>query len=135
VAHDRTWQAVIGAHTGRLADAERDSREALGIFDAQKGPFRADLPNVRMWNGIVLAEARRLDDADAVISRAASDLRAARQEGLFLGLALDALGDVACTRGQPSRARDLARAALPLLERGLGQDHEAVGFFRAQGHR
>ena len=130
VAHDRVWQAVVEAHTGRLAEAERDCREAQRIFDSQRIPARADLPNLRMWIGIVLAEAGQLDQADAVIARAVSDLRSARQEGPFLGLALDALGDVARRRGQASRARDLAREALPLVERGLGEDHEATAVSR-----
>ena len=130
VAHDRTWQALFEAHTGHLAEAERDCREALRIFDSQKGPARADLPNVRMWIGIVLAEVGQLDQADAVIARAVSDLRSSRQGGPFLGLALDALGDVARRRGLPSRARDLAREALTLVERGLGEDHEATAVAR-----
>jgi eukaryotic-like serine/threonine-protein kinase len=130
VAHDRAWQALIEAHTGRLAEAERDCREAQRIFDTQKGPPRADLPNVRMWIGIVLAEAGQLDQADAVIARAVSDLRSSRPDGPFIALALDALGDVARRRGQPSRARSLAREALPLVERGLGEDHEATAVAR-----
>jgi serine/threonine-protein kinase len=130
VAHDRVWQAVVEAHTGRLAEAERDCREAQRIFDSQRSPARADLPNVRMWIGIVLAEAGRLDQADAVIGRAVSDLRSSRQDGPFLGLALDALADVARRRGQLSRARDLAREALPLVERGLGDGHEATAVSR-----
>ena len=130
VAHDLTWQGLIEAHTGQLADAERDVREAMRHFDGQEGPPRADLPNVRMWLGIVLAEAGRLQEADAVISQSASDLRAARQAGPFLGLALDALADVARQRGQSSRARDLAREALPLVEQGLGKDHEATALAR-----
>jgi serine/threonine-protein kinase len=130
VAHDRAWQALIEAHTGRLAEAERDCREAQRIFDTQKGPPRADLPNMRMWIGIVLAEAGQLDQADAVIARAVSDLRSSRPEGPFIALALDALGDVARRKGQPSRARDLAREALPLVERGLGEDHVATAVAR-----
>jgi tetratricopeptide (TPR) repeat protein len=130
VAHDRAWQALIEAHTGRLADAERDCREAQRIFDSQKGPPRADLPHVRMWIGIVLAEAGQLDQADAVIARAVSDLRSSRSEGPFIALALDALGDVARRRGQPSRALDLAREALPLVEHGLGEGHEATAVAR-----
>jgi len=130
VAHDRTWQALIEAHTGHLAEAERDCREAQRIFDAQKGPARADLPNVRMWIGIVLSEVGQLDQADAVISRAVSDLRSSRQEGPLLGLALDALGDVARLRGHPSHARELTVEALPLVEHGLGKDHEATALAR-----
>jgi len=130
VAHDRAWQAVIEVHTGHLAEAERDCREAQRIFDSQKGPPRADLPNLRMWIGIVLAEAGQLDQAEAVIARAVSDLRSSRLEGPFIALALDALGDVARRRGQPSRARDLAREALPLVEGGLGEDHEATAVAR-----
>jgi tetratricopeptide (TPR) repeat protein len=126
VAHDRVWQAVAEAHTGHLAEAARDGRDAERIFDSQRSPARADLPHVRMWIGIVLAEAGQLDRADAVIARAVSDLRSSRQDGPFLGLALDALGDVARRRGQPARARDLAREALPLVERGLGDDHAAT---------
>ena len=130
VAHDRAWQAVIEAHTGHLGEAEHDCREAQRIFDAQEGPPRADLPNLRMWIGIVLAEADRLDQADAVIARAVSDLRSSRREGPFIAMALDALGDVARRRGQSSRARELTREALPLVERGLGEGHAATAMAR-----
>ena len=130
IAHDRVWQALIEAHTGRLAEAERDAREALRIFDAQQGPPRADLPTVYVTLALVLAETGRLDDAEAVVTRTVSDLRARHQEGLFLGLALDAHSDIARRRGQPARARDLARAALPLVERGLGGDHPSTALAR-----
>jgi hypothetical protein len=83
-----------------------------------------------MWIGIVLAEAGRLDEADAVISRATSDLRSAHQQSAFLGRALDALGDIARRRQEPSRAHDLTREALPLVDRGLGEDHEATAVAR-----
>jgi tetratricopeptide (TPR) repeat protein/tRNA A-37 threonylcarbamoyl transferase component Bud32 len=130
VAHDRVWQAVIEMHIGHLLEATRDGREAQRIFALQKGPPRADLPNLRMWIGIVLAEAGQLDQAEAVIARVISDLRSSGTEGPFTALALDALGDVARRRGHPSRARDLAREALPLLERGLGEGHEATAVAR-----
>jgi serine/threonine-protein kinase len=126
VAHDRAWQALVEAHTGRLREAEHDCLEAQRIFDAQQGQPRADLPYVRMWIGIVLGDVGRLEQAEAVLARAVSDLRVSGPGGPFLGLALDALGDVARRRGQPLRARDLAREALPIVERGLGADHEAT---------
>ena len=85
VGHDRAWQALVEAHTGRLVEAERDCLEAQRIFDAQQGPPRADLPYVRMWIGIVLAEVGRLDQAEAVIARAVSDLRVTGPGGPFLG--------------------------------------------------
>ena len=130
VAHDRLWQALIEAHIGHLAEAERDCREAQRIFDAQKGPSRADLPYLRMWIGIAFAEAGELDRAQQVIAQAVSDLRSSAAEGPFIALALDALGDIARRLGQPARARDLAREALPLVERGLGEDHEATAVAR-----
>jgi eukaryotic-like serine/threonine-protein kinase len=130
IAHDRAWQALIEAHTGRLAEADRDAREALRIFGAQQGPPRADLPVVHVALAGVLAEAGRLDEAEAVATRAVSDLRARHQDGLFLGLALDAASDIARRRGQPARARDVAREALPLVERGLGREHPSTALAR-----
>ena len=130
VAHDRTWQALVEAHAGRLADAEHDAREALRIFDTQKAAPRADLPYLRVSLGIVLADAGRLDAAEAVMTRAMSDLHVRHQEGLYLGLALDALGDLARRQGQAARALSLAREALPLVERGLPGDHPSVALAR-----
>ena len=130
VAIDRVWQAVVETHIGQLAKAERDAREALTFFDSYTGGVRADLPHMRSLIGIVLAEAGRLDEADAQVSRAAADLRAVHLEGAYLGFALDALGDIARRRQQPARARDLTNEALTLLERGLGDQHAATALAR-----
>jgi len=129
-ASDRVWQAQIEAHTGRLADAERDAREALSFFDTHAAAVRADVPSMRACLGGVLAEAGRLEDAEAQIARAVSDLRTAHQDGPFLGLALDALGDVARRRQQMPRAVELTREALAVLERDLGVDHPATSVAR-----
>jgi tetratricopeptide (TPR) repeat protein len=130
VATDLVWQAVVDAHTGQLPKAERDAREALRFFDSYTGAVRADMPNMRTVIGGVLAEVGKLDEADAQITRAAADLRAAPLHGAFLGFALDALGDVARRRRQLARARDLANEALPLLERGLDDQHSATALAR-----
>jgi hypothetical protein len=78
----------------------------------------------------VLAEAGKLDEADAQIARAASDLRAAHHENAFLAFALDALGDVARRRRQPARARELTTEALALMEPTLGNGHPATALAR-----
>jgi hypothetical protein len=52
------------------------------------------------------------------------------QDGPFLGLAFDALGDVARRRQQMSRAVELTRDALSVLERDLGADHPATAVAR-----
>src|SRR5262249_39203155 len=114
IAADLVWQAVVEMHTGRLAKAERDARDALAYYDAQTHPSRVDLPHMRTTIGSVLAEAGKLDEADAEISRAAADLRAAHQENVFLAFALDALAEVARRRSRPDRARALSTDALAL---------------------
>jgi serine/threonine-protein kinase len=130
-AHDRTWLALVEAHIGRLADAERDSREALRIFDVQTGPPRADLPYIRTWLGRVLVDAGRLDEGEAIVSSSVAALRAAHHDGVYLGLALDTLGDITRRNGEPARALELAREALPLVEQGLEPVHPAVAVARA----
>jgi len=122
VAIDHVWQAVAEMHAGRLANAEADARNALAYYDAHPDP-RADAPHLRTLIGSVLGAAGHLDEADAQMSRAAADLRAAHLENVFLGFTLDALGDVARRRGQPDRARTLASEARPLLERTLDPQH------------
>src|SRR5206468_1903385 len=67
---------------------------------------------------------------DAIVSGAVADLRGANREGVFLGLALDALGDIACRNGQATRALGLAREALPLVEHGLEGSNPAVAVAR-----
>jgi len=130
VATDRLWQAVIEMHTGRLAEAERDARATLTYLDAHTNPLRADAPYSRMVAGTVLAETGKLAEADAQITRAAADQRAATHENVFLGLALDAEGDVAWRRSQFERARAQTAAALPLLERTLDPQHPALAAAR-----
>ncbi len=130
VAIDRVWQAVVEMHTARLAKAEEDARSALAYFDIHPDPGRADAPHLRTLVGSVLAESGHLDEADAQISRAAADLRAAHHENVFLGFALDALGDVARRRAQAARARALASEALPLMERTLDPQHPALAVAR-----
>ena len=130
VATDRVWLAVIEAHSGRLAQAETDARQALAYFDDHPDPGRADRPHIRTLLGGVLADAGKLADADAQIARAAADLRAAHHENAFLAFALDALSDVALRRSQGARARDLAVEALPLIERTLDPGHPALAVAR-----
>jgi serine/threonine-protein kinase len=129
VITDRVWQAVVEAHAGQFAKAEQDARIALAYFDAHPDP-RADAPHLRTLAGSVLAETGHLEDADAQISRAAADLRAAHRENVFLAYALDALGDIARRRAQPERARTLALEALPLMERTLDAQHPALAVAR-----
>jgi len=130
VAAGRIWRAVAEMHAGRLAQAEEDARIALAYFDAHPDPGRADAPHLRTLVGCVLAESGHLDEADAQIARAGAELRAAQHQNVFLGFALDALGDVARRRREPARARSLASEALSLLEATLDPQHPALAVAR-----
>jgi eukaryotic-like serine/threonine-protein kinase len=130
VAIDRLWQAVVEMHSGLLAEAERDARATLAYLDAHTNPLRADAPYWRAVAGTVLAETGKLAEADAQIARAIADQRAAHHENVFLGLELDAEGDVARQRLQFERAREKTSAALPLLERTLDPEHPALAIAR-----
>ena len=120
---DLAWQAMIEAHTARLADGERDAREALRLFATQDGIAPGDMAWMRFYAGIVLGEAGRLEEADEQLSQAVTFARADRSDPTMLGRFLDPLGDVSRRRGQAARAAELGSEALKHLERFLGADH------------
>ncbi len=130
LATGQIWKAVVETHTGHLEQAERDARGALTLLDSYQGAVRADLPYMRARAGYVLAEAGRLDEANAQISRAAADLRRAHHENVLLGFALDWFADVALRQHQPARAREFTDEALVLLDRGLDDLHPARALVR-----
>ncbi|MFI5007278.1 MAG: tetratricopeptide repeat protein [Solirubrobacterales bacterium] len=123
VAMDLAWQAMIEAHTARLADGERDAREALRLFATQDGIAPVDMAWMRLYAGIVLGEAGRLEEADGQLSQAVAFARADSSDPTLLGRLLDPLGDVARRRGQAARAAEVGSEALQHLQRFLGADH------------
>jgi serine/threonine-protein kinase len=127
---DLVVQGMIEARTGRLADAQRDCSQALGFFAEHKSFGPRTEAVVRTACGKVLGEAGHLEEADLQFTQAVAQFRAAGLNGLSLGRALDALGDVARRRGDPARAVDLGRQALALQQGGSGEDTLAVALAR-----
>ena len=125
---DLAWQAMIESHTGRLDRAERDGREALRLFLAEKGIAPNDLAWMRVYASIVLAEAGRLQEADEQISEALSFCRKGTSDPSLFGHVLDVAGDISRRRDQAERAAELGREALSTLERS--EEHPAVTLAR-----
>jgi serine/threonine-protein kinase len=128
-AIDRAMQCSIGVRT-RLAQLQSECESAVAFFAAHPqapATWRA----LALWYaGRGLAQAGRLVEADAVLAAFVAFARS-QGEGVYLGRALDALGDVARRRGQVARAVELGRAALAAQERGGGGDSGAMALARA----
>src|SRR6185369_860014 len=109
VAMDLIWQAMIEVHAGRLAEAERDGREALGRFTKATGLPATDRAWMNVFAGSVLAAAGKLDEADTLLAEAVATGRSEPRDPTLLGRALVASGDVARQRHQAERAAALGR--------------------------
>src|SRR4029079_10674613 len=90
VARDLAFQAAMEARTPRLAEAERDGREALRLFTAHPGAAPLDLARVRLCVAFARAEAGKREEADRELETAVTALRAEHRRDLNVGLLLDA---------------------------------------------
>jgi eukaryotic-like serine/threonine-protein kinase len=129
-AIDRGMRCAIGVRTRRLNDALSDCEAVVGFLAAhpRSAPHWRALAG--WYAGQGLAQAGRLEQADSVLAEVVSFARA-QGEGVYLGRALDALGDVARRRGQTARAVDLGRHALLAQERGGAAEAGAMALARA----
>ena len=122
MAIDLTGQGVIEAHTARLAEGVDHCLRAVALLDAQKGATPRDLATARLYAGIVLLEAARLDEADRELAQAVTEFSQEVGTQILLGRALDAQGALALRRGQTSPAVSLGRQAVSVLERVAARD-------------
>jgi eukaryotic-like serine/threonine-protein kinase len=123
-------RARLRARTARLADAQRDCREALALV-AANGNFGARRVAAAYSScGVVSAEAGRLGEADARLERAVAGFRAAGLQGAVLARALDAWGDVARRRGRAAQAVELGREAVSIQLRVSGPDSPRLALYR-----
>jgi len=130
VATDLTWQAVIESRSGHVADADRDARAALRTLDAGVADVPPGVSYLRTLVGTVFAAAGHLDEANAEMLRAESGLRAMHHEGVYLGLTLDALGDLSRRRRDAATAVERGAAAVAILTRTLGSQHASTAIAR-----
>jgi serine/threonine-protein kinase len=125
-------RARLKARTARLGDAERDCREALALV-ASNGNFGARrTAGAHSSCGTALAEAGRLEEADAELGKAVTGLRAAGLQGAALARALDAYADVARRRGRLAEAVDLGREAIAIQVRASGEENPRLALYRAR---
>ena len=130
VTTDVVWKAVIEMRAGRIDDAERDARTALRSLDAGVMDVRPGVSYLRALAGTVLASAGRLDEARTQIGRAESELRAMHHSGVYLGLTLDALGDLSLQRREAGDAVERGAAAVQILTAALGPAHASTALAR-----
>ena len=130
MALDLAWQGAIEAEAGRLAEAERDCRQAVVLVGEQKGGAPINVGNIRLLTGGVLAETGRLEEADDELAQALAIFRKESRSGILLGRALDTIGDVARRRGQIERAVAAGREALAALEKEGGAEHPSASVAR-----
>jgi serine/threonine-protein kinase len=128
---DLSLQGMIEARAGRLDDALRDCREVLGSIDPGKGWVPGMESIARTACGTALAEAGRLDEAEAQLGRAVAQMRAIRGRATVLPRALDAQGDVARRRGRLAQAVEMTREAVAMQERSAGAEHPQLAIYRA----
>ena len=133
VAIDLAWQAVIESHTGRLAEAVRDGRQALRTATSASNLAASDRSALRLSVGSVLAEAGRDAEAEEQLAQAIASSRARQPaEALSLGYGLDALADVARRTGRTARSAALAQEAIAILDHSDNRDHPAASYARVR---
>jgi tetratricopeptide (TPR) repeat protein len=124
-------RARLEARTARLAEAQRDCREALALVAANKNFGSRRVANAHSSCGGALAEAGRLDEAEAHLADAVTRFRAAGVQGATLARALDAQGDVARRRGRLAQAALSGREAAAIQVRVSGEENPRLALYRA----
>ena len=122
VAIDLTGLGVVEAYTRHLTGGVDHCLQAMALLENQKSATPRDLATARLYVGIVLLEAARLEDADRELARAAAEFSQEGGTQILLGRALDAQGALALRRGQAARAVSLGRQAVSVLERVASSD-------------
>ena len=108
VAIDLTGQGVVEAHTGHLAEGVDHCLQAIALLDAQKSATPRDLATARLYAGIVLLEAGRLEEADRELAQAAARVQ---PRGRYPDPARARLGCAGCPRlaARSDRSRRVSR--------------------------